>query len=236
MLRLGLAVVCLTVLVCCHSISSLVPRPIAGKMPAPQLPHPLGRVLPAPQLIALDCEEATIQVGELVRYAETFVSSVEGAPAKMYICPKDCEHGHIYPGPPGKTCPVCKYRLYEIRNGKIEHSDHHPKHQGVFFMGQDGWHHVEGVMASATEFRLYVYDNFTEPLHENCFATAEFASKSAAKPEKIDLKLSSDGSHLSGSVPPGFALPLELAVQVRFGCQDQSMLFNFRFEDITPAR
>lgn len=37
-----------------------------------------GRVIQAPQLIALDNEEATIQVGELVRYAETFVANTEG--------------------------------------------------------------------------------------------------------------------------------------------------------------
>jgi len=37
-----------------------------------------GRVIEAPQLIALDNEEATIQVGELVRYAETFVANTEG--------------------------------------------------------------------------------------------------------------------------------------------------------------
>ena len=37
-----------------------------------------GKVIEAPQLIALDNEEATIQVGELVRYAETFVANTEG--------------------------------------------------------------------------------------------------------------------------------------------------------------
>ena len=37
-----------------------------------------SRVIQAPQLIALDHEEATIHVGELVRYAESFVSTTEG--------------------------------------------------------------------------------------------------------------------------------------------------------------
>jgi type IV pilus assembly protein PilQ len=37
-----------------------------------------GRVIQAPQLIALDHEEATIQVGQLVRYAESFVATTEG--------------------------------------------------------------------------------------------------------------------------------------------------------------
>jgi len=37
-----------------------------------------GRVIQAPQLIALDHEEATIHVGESVRYAESFVQATEG--------------------------------------------------------------------------------------------------------------------------------------------------------------
>ena len=37
-----------------------------------------GRMILAPQLIVLDHEEATIHVGELVRYAESFVSTTEG--------------------------------------------------------------------------------------------------------------------------------------------------------------
>ena len=37
-----------------------------------------GRVIESPQLITLDNEEATIQVGELVRYAETFAANTEG--------------------------------------------------------------------------------------------------------------------------------------------------------------
>ncbi|MHC4251813.1 MAG: secretin N-terminal domain-containing protein [Planctomycetota bacterium] len=37
-----------------------------------------GRIVQAPQLIALDHEEATIHVGESVRYAESFVQNTEG--------------------------------------------------------------------------------------------------------------------------------------------------------------
>ncbi len=37
-----------------------------------------GRLIQAPQLITLDNEEATIQVGRLIRYAESFVANTEG--------------------------------------------------------------------------------------------------------------------------------------------------------------
>jgi len=37
-----------------------------------------GRIIQAPQIITLDNEEATIQVGQLIRYAETVVANTEG--------------------------------------------------------------------------------------------------------------------------------------------------------------
>ena len=37
-----------------------------------------GRIIQAPQIVTLDNEEATIQVGQLIRYAETIVSNTEG--------------------------------------------------------------------------------------------------------------------------------------------------------------
>jgi hypothetical protein len=221
MTKLTLIGVCVTILLCCSALS----LPLHVR----EMPHPLASL--APQLIALDCEEATIQVAELTRYAEAFVACTDGAPPRMYICPKDCERGKIYSGAPSKTCPICKYRLYEIRNGKIEHSDHHPKHGGVFFMGPDGWHHVEGVLASATEFRLYVYDNFTEPLSENCSGVAEVspADKSSTK---IKLTRSVDGAFFTGAVPAQLGLPLSITVRIRFGARIDEMLFNFSFNAV----
>ncbi|MBN1809969.1 MAG: hypothetical protein JW909_12950 [Planctomycetes bacterium] len=39
--------------------------------------HTSGRIIQAPELMCLDNEEATIQVGDLVRYAESFVATTE---------------------------------------------------------------------------------------------------------------------------------------------------------------
>ena len=84
------------------------------------------------------------------------------AAAKSYRCPMNCENGKVYPEP--GACPVCEMDLAEFKGGEIEHADHEPKHGGVFFMAADNWHHIEGVLASPSEFRLYIYDNFTKPI------------------------------------------------------------------------
>ena len=225
-IRPALIALCALILVCGWSQ--------APNLAAQAYDRPHALKIQAPQIITLDCEEATIEVGELVRYAETFVDANvrDGATPRMYICPKDCQHGKIYPSAAGEKCPVCHYRLYEIRDGRIEHSNHRPRHGGVFFMGQDGFHHVEGVLISATEFRLYVYDNFTEPLKETCSASAEFIQNKNA-PVKVDLSRYADGAFLSGEVPVGFPMPLSLAVRVRFGEQREGMLFNFTFDRLT---
>ena len=58
-------------------------------------------------------------------------------------------------------------------------------------MAADNWHHVEEVLASPTEFRLYLYDNFTKPISADGYeGTAEVARLDAngnelGKPVKL---------------------------------------------------
>jgi hypothetical protein len=170
-----------------------------------------------------------------VKYAETFVASTEGTHPRTYICPRDCEHGKIYPASAFvENCPVCKSRLYQIRNGKIEHSSHSARHNGIFFMAPDGWHHVEGALVSASEFRVYIYDNFTEPSAEQSAGTADIASADAhgnriGTVVPITLTLSADKTYLTGTIPTGTAAPLAIAAHVKFESQSESVLFNFAF-------
>ncbi len=44
------------------------------------------------------------------------------------------------------------------------HGDHNPKHGGQFFMAADKWHHVEATHPRAGTLRVFLYDNFSQPL------------------------------------------------------------------------
>ena len=45
------------------------------------------------------------------------------------------------------------------------HMDHSPRHGGVVFMAPDGFHHIEGSYPTAGVLRVYVTDNYREPVN-----------------------------------------------------------------------
>ncbi|MDX1385821.1 MAG: hypothetical protein R3190_19370, partial [Thermoanaerobaculia bacterium] len=49
------------------------------------------------------------------------------------------------------------------------HMDHSPLHGGQFFMAANNYHHLEGALPAAGEFRLYVYDDFKKPVDPRNF-------------------------------------------------------------------
>ena len=154
--------------------------------------------------------------------------------AKSYACPMFKEHPKVYPAP-GK-CPLCQMVLVELKDGKMEHSDHSPKHGGTFFMASDNWHHLEGVLASATEFRIYLYDNFTKPISAKGYdGTAEVIRQDnkgndLGKSLKLDLQLNADGSYLTAPIPAEYVAPLAFTVRVTLQKGEKPALFNFTFD------
>jgi hypothetical protein len=119
----------------------------------------------------------------------------------------------------------------------MEHRDHHPKHGGTFFMAADAFHHLEGTLPSASEFRVYFYDNFTTPIDASFEAVAEVApgdekGKITALTEKLDLKNDACGNFLTATIP-NCPLPLTIELRVKFSASRPAELFNFHFKKVT---
>ena len=151
------------------------------------------------------------------------------AGASAFRCPMDCEHGKIYPL--AADCPVCHMKLVEFRDGKVEHGDHTSKHGGVFFMDADNWHHVEGVLTTPRDFRLYIYDNFTQPIFAGqCTATVDVTSGSGAGRTGLPMITGPNGAYLQVTLPESQARPICLAVRVVLTYGKASSLFNFTFD------
>src|ERR1051325_7495638 len=45
------------------------------------------------------------------------------------------------------------------------HQDHDSKHGGLFFMALDNKHHLEGVLDAPGIFRVFLYDDHTQPVN-----------------------------------------------------------------------
>ena len=159
----------------------------------------------------------------------------EDQTTKVYICPMGCEKDKVYPAP-GK-CPVCQMDLVEPT---AAHADHNPKHGGDFFMAPDKWHHLEGVLASPTEFHLYFYNNFTKPIAAEPFlksAGAEVmtvSDKGKEQTQPLQLKSSKDGDFLSADLPNGLGYPLYVTVRIKFfDTQEKPDPFSFSFHELS---
>ena len=110
----------------------------------------------------------TLVVGTLVGCQRSDVETPASTKSEGFACPMNCEKGKVYSK--SGTCPVCKMKLEEARDGEVAHAVHEPQHGGVFFMARDNWHHLEGTLPSEHELRIYLYDNFTKPLDAEGFS------------------------------------------------------------------
>ena len=100
----------------------------------------------------------------------------------------------------------------------MPHGDHNPRHGGLLFMAQDGFHHLEGAMGPDRLFRLYVYDYFTRPLPARFFR---------ARVDDHELQASADGAFLALAIAEALSDTVELTVHVRFGASEREERFDF---------
>lgn len=140
-----------------------------------------------------------------------------------WICPMGCAIGDRWA--PG-SCPRCGMDLIESRGGKMAHRDHQPKHGGAFFMAPDGKHHVEGTLPEAHQFRLYLYDQFTDPSSEPISGELDLNGKGS-------VTLEPGPRCYQAKLPATLAPPYQLTARVRFAGAQQTDVFDFDFRSVT---
>jgi uncharacterized protein YceK len=195
----------------------------------------------AEQLAAAKAFEAILRITVENKQYRTAFQVVPGVKHLHggFRCPMDCEKGKLYEKK--GACPVCKMQMAETKHGELEHADHEAKHGGIFFMAADNWHHLEGVMASPTEFRLYLYDNFTKPITvEKYKATADVVPLDAkgdeiGKPAKLTLQPANKNEYLAAAIPAEMKFPLALTVRVTLKEGERPALFNFTFDKVSTS-
>jgi len=115
----------------------------------------------------------------------------------------------------------------------MPHMDHEPKHGGVFFMAPDRAHHLEGVLLPAGTFKVYLYDEYTQPVPANGFAAVMQLEGSGEAP-KLQLHPDASDGTLAINDLPVASFPVEFTVWITFpgrrGAPAQTELFSFSFD------
>ena len=114
------------------------------------------------------------------------------------------------------------------------HMDHNPLHGGQFFMAANNYHHLEGALPRPGEFRLYVYDDFRQPVDPRNFAGQVVFEAWNEKTENYDetrypLAPTLGSDHLISEIPG--ELPSEFFAHVWLAGEQQR--YDFYFEETT---
>ena len=108
----------------------------------------------------------------------------------------------------------------------MAHGDHNPRHGGVLFMTPDRSYHLEGVLLPEGEFRLFLYDEQTEPV-----ATDGFVARIG---EQL-LEPREEGAYLSASFARPESYPADVVLYVRFPDAEEESRFDFSFVEKTES-
>lgn len=123
-----------------------------------------------------------------------------------------------------------RIRAYERR----PHGDHNPRHGGQFFMADDNWHHLEGTFVRPDVFRVYFYNDMTQPLDPAGFSAvlskADASGKSVGTPIALKAGRNQNGNTLEAAIPRA-ALPASYELRVKFKPTDKERVFDFTFGD-----
>lgn len=157
-----------------------------------------------------------------------------------FACPMHPEESSHEAG----NCSICHMELVASTSTR-PHQDHNPKHGGMFFMAPDNWHHLEGTYPEDGVFRVFLFNNFSEPVNAKDFKgravlkeVFDTDTKQTRELVAYPLLASPDGAYLEAHVGAG-ALPRELTAKVQFERGGEFERFDFIFvelsEDVASA-
>jgi Cu/Ag efflux protein CusF len=146
--------------------------------------------------------------------------------ALYFTCQNDSKVHQLEPGNCADGSP--RIKGYERR----PHGDHNPRHGGQFFMADDSWHHLEGTLVRPNIFRVYFYNDMTQPL-PSASVSAKVA-KTDANGRQIGTPIvlkpvpTNDGNTLEAPIT-GATLPASFELTLKFKPDDKERVFDFRF-------
>ena len=148
---------------------------------------------------------------------------VQVTAAISWSCPGSTQES-VSPG----TCPdgSSMQKKYASR----AHGNHNPQHGGLFFMAADNTHHLEGAYLSNGTFRIYFYDEFTQPqkIAEVRNYQATLMVKDAKTGKETPYSLVRSGASMQASIGKT-PLPAEMYALVKFAPGAKDNRFDFAF-------
>ena len=146
--------------------------------------------------------------------------------ALTFTCAGDASIDELTPG----TCPDGSARIKKFT--RRPHGDHNARHGGLLFMASDQWHHLEGTFIAPGIFRVYFYNDMTQPLGAAGFAARAVLTDANATPTGspfvLATELGAPPNTLSAPVP-GAQPPLYVKLYLKFSPGDAEQVFDFTF-------
>jgi Cu/Ag efflux protein CusF len=157
----------------------------------------------------------------------------------FWICMNEPDREKHYLEPGACTDGSRREKAFEVR----PHGDHNPRHGGpAVFMSEDLYHHVEATLVAPTRtqptiFRVYLYDEYTRPIHASAVSAQVVPADRNGKPAGSSIPLVpsriSDGNAMEAPLPnaavPSENAPVFFALRVKLKPSDKDWLTDHTF-------
>jgi hypothetical protein len=148
--------------------------------------------------------------------------------ALTFTCKGDPSVDEMEPG----TCPDGSPMIKKFT--RRPHGDHNPRHGGLLFMASDQWHHLEGTFVSPNVFRVYFYNDMTQPLGAAGFSAravlANANAEAVGEPVTLATSMGAPANTLSATIPNA-KTPTNVKLFVKFNPNDKEQVFDFQFPE-----